>query len=142
MMWNTDDESPHDAVSSCLLLSYCRKSSSIPNPQTTLFYAFLLAWVKKICTHTTCSNIRLVLLKMGIMMPETCWEIVKNKHLTVASCWFSLSLHNQNLLPCKLIFGGFVRGALIIVAWRNTWLKKLKSCDLNWNKMWHRIQVK
>ena len=22
--------------------------------------------------HTTCSNIRLVLLKMGIMMPETC----------------------------------------------------------------------
>ena len=44
--------------------------------------------------HTTCSNIRLVLLKMGIMMPETCWEIVKNKHLTVASCWFSLSLHN------------------------------------------------
>jgi len=44
--------------------------------------------------HTTCSNIRLVLLKMGIMMPETCWEIVKNKHLTVASLWFSLSLHN------------------------------------------------
>jgi len=42
----------------------------------------------------SCSNIRLVLLKMGIMMPETCWEIVKNKHLTVASCWFSLSLHN------------------------------------------------
>ena len=44
--------------------------------------------------HTTCSNIRLVLLKMGVMMPETCWEIVKNKHLTVASRWFSLSLHN------------------------------------------------
>jgi len=33
---------------------------------------------------------------MGIMLPETCCEIVKNKnkHLTVASCWFSLSLHN------------------------------------------------
>jgi len=45
--------------------------------------------------HNTCSNLRLVLLKMGIMMPETCWEIVKNKHLTVASCWFSLSLHNK-----------------------------------------------
>jgi len=44
--------------------------------------------------HTTCSNTRLVLLKMGIMMPETCWESVDNKHLTVASCWFSLSLHN------------------------------------------------
>ena len=44
--------------------------------------------------HTTCSKTRLVLLKMGIMMPETCSEIAKNKHLTVASCWFSLSLHN------------------------------------------------
>jgi len=44
--------------------------------------------------HTTCSNTRLVLLKMGIMMPETCWESVDNKHLSVASCWFSLSLHN------------------------------------------------
>jgi len=44
--------------------------------------------------HTTCSNTRLVLLKMGIMMPETCWESIGNKHLTVASCWFSISLHN------------------------------------------------
>jgi len=44
--------------------------------------------------HITCSNIRLVLLKIDIMMPETCREIVKNKLLTVASCWFSLSLHN------------------------------------------------
>jgi len=44
--------------------------------------------------HTTCSNTRLVLLKMGIMMPETCWKSIDNKHLTVASYWFSLSLHN------------------------------------------------
>ena len=44
--------------------------------------------------YTTCSNIRIVLLKMGIVMPETCWEIVENKHVTVASCWFSLLLHN------------------------------------------------
>ena len=36
-----------------------------------------------------------VLLKMGIMMPETCWECVDNKYLTVASCWFSLSLHTN-----------------------------------------------
>jgi len=43
--------------------------------------------------HTACSNTRLVLLKMGIMMPETCWDSVDNKHLTVAYCWFSLSLH-------------------------------------------------
>ena len=27
-------------------------------------------------------------------MPETCWESVDNKHLTVATCWFYLSLHN------------------------------------------------
>jgi len=33
-----------------------------------------------------------VLLKMGIMMPKTCWDSVDNKHLIVASCWFSLSL--------------------------------------------------
>ena len=38
--------------------------------------------------HTTCSNTRLVLLKMDIMMPETCWESVDNKHLTVASFGF------------------------------------------------------
>jgi len=51
--------------------------------------------------HTMCSNTRLVLLKMGILMPETCWESVDNKHLTVTSCWFSLSLHNMNSnFPC------------------------------------------
>jgi len=44
--------------------------------------------------HTTCSNTRLGLLKMGIMMPETCQESIDNKHLTVASCWFPLSRHN------------------------------------------------
>jgi len=43
---------------------------------------------------SACSNTRLVLLKMGIMMAGTCWESVDNKHLTVESCWFSLSLHN------------------------------------------------
>jgi len=26
-------------------------------------------------------------------MPETCWDSVDNKHLIVASCWFSLSSH-------------------------------------------------
>ena len=45
--------------------------------------------------HTTCSNTRLGLLKIGIMMPETCWESVDNKHLAVASFWFSLSLHKN-----------------------------------------------
>jgi len=44
--------------------------------------------------HTTCSNTRLVLLKMGIMMTEKCWGSIDNKHLTVASGWFSISLHN------------------------------------------------
>ena len=33
--------------------------------------------------HTTCSNTRLVLLKMGIMMPETCWESVDNKQINI-----------------------------------------------------------
>jgi len=46
--------------------------------------------------HTTCSNIRLVLLKMGIMMPETCWEIVKNKHLV----GFLPHFTTQMLSPC------------------------------------------
>jgi len=36
-----------------------------------------------------------VLLKMGIMMPETCWDSVDNKHLIVVILLvFSLSLHN------------------------------------------------
>jgi len=34
-------------------------------------------------------------------MPETCWESIDNKHLTVPSCWFSLSLHNQLVLSTK-----------------------------------------
>ena len=44
-------------------------------------------------------------------MPETCSDSVNNKHLIVASCWFSLSLHNlltthghRDLkLPCPLL---------------------------------------
>ena len=34
-------------------------------------------------------------------MPETCWESIDNKHLTVASCWFSLSLHNTVWCPTR-----------------------------------------
>jgi len=46
-----------------------------------------------------CSTVRCLLSALsqhvlGIIMPETCWESANNKHLTVASCWFSLSLHN------------------------------------------------
>ena len=41
--------------------------------------------------HTKCSNRAFVLLKMGIMMLETCWDTSNNKHLIVASCWFFLS---------------------------------------------------
>jgi len=37
--------------------------------------------------HTTCSNISLVL-------PKHVEKFLKNKHLTVASRWFSLLLHN------------------------------------------------
>ena len=46
------------------------------------------------CGALPCGVRALWRLLFDIMMPETCWEIVKNKHLTVASCWFSLSLHN------------------------------------------------
>ena len=42
--------------------------------------------------YTKCSNRAFVLLKMGIMMPETCWDKVNNKHLIVVSWWF-FSLH-------------------------------------------------
>ena len=56
--------------------------------------------------HTTCSNTRLVLLKMGIMMLETCWDSVDNKHLIVSSCWFSLSL-SLSLHILRILF---VRG--------------------------------
>jgi len=31
-------------------------------------------------------------------MPETRWKSVDNKHLTVASCWFSLSRHKYYAL--------------------------------------------
>jgi len=44
--------------------------------------------------HTTCSNTRLGLLKMVILMHETCWKSVDNKHVNVASCLFSHSLHD------------------------------------------------
>ena len=71
--------------------------------------------------HNTCSNIRLVLLKMGIMMPKTCWKIVKNKHLTIASCSFSLSLHNLLTMHghrhLKLLIGNFLLLLLIWAAW-------------------------
>jgi len=71
--------------------------------------------------HTTYSNICLGLLKMGIMMPEACWESVDNKHLTVASCWFSLSLHNlltmhgHRNLKLKILSAHYGRGRLITV---------------------------
>jgi len=41
--------------------------------------------------NTKCSNVVFVLLKMGITIPETCWDRSNNKHLIVASCWFFLS---------------------------------------------------
>jgi hypothetical protein len=48
----------------------------------------------------------LVLLMMGIMMPETCWDksLIINIWL-VASCW-SLSLHPKlyNMFPCSFTF--------------------------------------
>ena len=94
--------------------------------------------------HTTCSNTRLGLLKMGIMMPETCWESIDYKHLTGASCWFSLSLRNLltmhghrnlqlnkkcvELFVCLLVFpcciniiGPLVKGQ-VFRKYRNVWI--------------------
>jgi len=48
--------------------------------------------------NTICSNTVLVLLKMGIMMPEHVETEVDNKHLIAASCWFFLSLHTSTPL--------------------------------------------
>ena len=42
----------------------------------------------------------IVLLMMGIMMPETCWDSLTINIRLVASCWF-LSLH-PNSMTCKL----------------------------------------
>ena len=47
--------------------------------------------------YTICSNTVFVLLKIGIMMPETCWDRVNNEHLIVASFWSSL-FHKIHLL--------------------------------------------
>ena len=45
--------------------------------------------------NNTRSNTGFDLRKMGILMLETCWKSVDNKHLTVDSCWFYLSLHDS-----------------------------------------------
>ena len=89
--------------------------------------------------HTTCSNTRLFLLKMGIMMPETCWESVDNKHLTVASCWFSLLLHNlltmhghRNL---KLLIYLIINVSSYIYVLRKTpgrWSKEYRNVSNYW----------
>ena len=60
----------------------------------------------------------LVLLMMGIMMPETCWDksLIINIRL-VASCWF-LSLHPTFMMhgPKSLKFGG----VLVTQLWCST----------------------
>ena len=57
------------------------------------------------CVHceSYCSTHTLVLLMMGIMMPETCWDrsLIINIRL-VASCWF-LSLHPKYSLCFHLV---------------------------------------
>jgi len=45
-------------------------------------------------------------------MPETCLESIDNNHLTVASCWFSLSLFTISvlfLLFCRIVSERTVR---------------------------------
>jgi len=54
--------------------------------------------------HTTCSNTRLVLLKMGIIMPETCWESVDNKHHCCILLVFSLTSQLKYFQIMSLMF--------------------------------------
>jgi len=93
-------ENQQDATIRCLLSTLSQHVSGIIMP--------IFRRTKTVCYCMRCSSLVLldvvgsgcgalrcrVLLKMGIMMPETCWDGVDNKHLIVASCWFSLSLHN------------------------------------------------
>jgi len=46
------------------------------------------ATARGVLQHTSCSP------EDGHNDAQTCREIVDNKHLTVASCWLSLSLHD------------------------------------------------
>jgi len=68
-------------------------------------YAHLISNFPRLLQRSTLhAVIRLVLLKMGIMMSETCWDIVKNKHLlhlvgflshfTISCCF--IMLYHQN----------------------------------------------
>jgi len=79
--------------------------------------------------HTTCSNTRLGLLKMGIIMPETCWESDDNKHLTVASCWFSLSLHLSS--SCDLVY--WINGNKVTVCLYLQVGTTQRRCLVSWN---------
>jgi len=103
-LWS-ERENQQDATVRCLLSTISQHVSGIimpifRRPRRTQYPTKktiqLISTFSPLVTaqHTTCSNTRLGLLNMSIMMPETCWESVDNKHLTVASCWFSLSLHN------------------------------------------------
>ena len=82
----SERENQQDATVRCLLSTLSQHVSGIIMP--------IFRRPRRVLLHVVCCNTRLGLLKMGIMMPETCWESIDNKHLTVASCWFSLSLHD------------------------------------------------
>ena len=67
--------------------------------------------------HTTCSNTRLVLLEDGHNDARNMLRKYYNKHLTVASCWFSLSLHNKVYLFSiiyKLTFCDHMEGLMLV----------------------------
>ena len=101
-LW-TERENQQDATVRCLLSILSQHVSGIIMPIFRRTRRVLLHVV--CCAVTTCSNTRLVLLKMGIMMPETCWENIDNKHLTVASCWFSLLLHDVKQIIHDVTWG-------------------------------------
>jgi len=110
-LWS-ERENQQDATVRCLFLTISQHVTfTVLAPYKTAPHNCYQPHPAEPAQHTTCSNIRLVLLKMGIMMPKTCWEIVKNKHLTVASCWFSLSLRNEDDINTRNASGRLLRNA-------------------------------
>ena len=106
------------------------KSSSPQNGHTTLSSTPYRQLENQAPNTTDSSHLynTLELLKMGIMVPETCWASNKicNKNSCAASSWHFISTYNRrctvkttlNICPCSAVvfYFTFVEG---LVAWVN-----------------------
>jgi len=75
----SERENQQDATVRCLFFTISQHVSGIIMPIFTMLAPYNAAPHNRYqphpaepAQHNTCSNLRLVLLKMGIMMPETC----------------------------------------------------------------------